>query len=332
MAEPSTRDDVADVILADVGGTNARFAVLTARGLGPVTTLAVHDYPSFADAVAALAKRHPECRAIRRAFLALAGVIDGDHCALTNSAWIVERSELCSRFGWTDVRMINDFEAVAWSLPHLSRDHLHQIGGHEPATGAPMVALGPGTGLGVAGCVPDETGDFVLRSEGGHVTVPSGSVREDAVIALLRQRLGHVSAERVVSGQGLEHLYRAIRTIDAQPAPDRTAPEITRAAVSGECTTSRAALDLFCALLGEMAGNFALSFDARGGIFIAGGIARHIVDHLSRSDFRSRFDAKGRMSRYVAPIPVYLILHDNPAFVGMQALAERQVRRASERT
>ena len=325
-------DDRADVILADVGGTNARFAVLTGDGLGPVTTMAVRDHPSFTDAVAAFAVRHPECGSARHAFLALAGAIDGDRCALTNSSWIVERGELRSRFGWTDVRMINDFEAVAWSLPHLGRDHLHQIGGHDPAVGAPMVALGPGTGLGVAAWVPGDTGAFVLRSEGGHVTVPGSSVREDAVIALLRQRVGHVSAERVVSGQGLEHLYQAIRTIDAQPAPDRTAPEITRAAMSGECATSGAALDLFCAMLGEMAGNFALSFAARGGVFIAGGIARHIVDHLSRSDFRSRFDAKGRMSRYVAPIPVYLILHDNPAFIGMQVLAGRNVRHAVGRT
>lgn len=331
MAEPPLPDDHADVLLADVGGTNARFALLTRLGLGPITTVAVRDHASFTDAVAAFSARHPDAGSVRRAYLALAGVIERDRCALTNSGWIVDRCELRDRFGWNDVRLINDFEAVAWSLPHLVRGDLHQIGGHAPVTGAPMAALGPGTGLGVAAYVPAATGDVVLRSEGGHITVPGSSTREDAVIALLRQRLGHVSAERVVSGQGLEHLYQAIQAIDALAAPDRSAPEITRAANAGECTTSRATLDLFCALLGEIAGDFALTFDARGGVFIAGGIVRHIVEPLSRSDFRTRFEAKGRMSGYLAPIPVYLVLHDNPAFVGMQGLVARDTRHAAGR-
>ena len=143
-----------------------------------------------------------------------------------------------------------------------------------------MVVLGPGTGLGVAAYVPCAAGGFVLRSEGGHGTMPSGSLREDAIIENLRQRFGHVSAERVLSGQGLENLYRAIASIDALTVPERTAAEITQAAVEGSCATSRAALDMFCAMLGEVAGNFALSFGAQGGVFIAGGIVPQIRDYL----------------------------------------------------
>jgi glucokinase len=148
-------------------------------------------------------------------------------------------------------------------------------------------------------------------------------VREDAVIEYLRQRYGHVSVERLLSGPGLENLYRAIAAIDAEAMPNRNAAEITRAALEGRCTTSRAALDMFCALLGEVAGNFALSFGARGGVFIAGGITAHLRDFLPQSAFRARFEAKGRMKHYVEPIPAYLILHDDPAFIGLKALAVR---------
>jgi glucokinase len=244
---------------------------------------------------------------------------------------VVDAAELCARFGFAGIHLVNDFEAIAWSLPHLTRNDLRVVGGREPATQAPMVVLGPGTGLGVAAYVPRENGGFVLGSEGGHTTMPSGSLREDAIIETLRQRYGHVSAERVLSGRGLENLYRAIASIDALTVPERRAAEITQAAVEESCATSRAALDLFCALLGEVAGNFALSFSAQGGVFIAGGIAPHLRDYLPRSPFRSRFEAKGRMSHYLQPIPVYLILHDDPAFIGLRSLAARRAWRAAGR-
>jgi glucokinase len=187
-----------------------------------------------------------------------------------------------------------------------------------------MLALGPGTGLGVAAYVPRENGAFVLRSEGGHSTMPSGSPREDAIIENLRRRFGHVSAERVLSGQGLENIYRAIADIDSVAVPERTAAEIMQAALAGRCPTSRAALDTFCAMLGDVAGNFALSYGAQGGVFIAGGIMPRLRDHLPRSQFRSRFETKGRLSEYLKTIPVYLILQDDPAFIGLASLAARR--------
>ena len=269
-----------------------------------------------------------ERAAIRSAIFAVAGVVTGERCALTNNPWVVDAAELRARFGFTGISIINDFEAIAWSLPHLTGDDLRTVGGREPAAQAPMVVLGPGTGLGVAAYVPREKGGFVLRSEGGHTTMPSGSLREDAIIENLRQRFGHVSAERVLSGHGLENLYRAIASIDVLTVPERTAAEITQAAVEGRCATSRAALDMFCAMLGEVAGNFALSFGAQGGVFIAGGIVPHLRDYLPRSQFRPRFEAKGRMRQYVEAIPVYLILHDDPAFIGLQSLAARRAWRA----
>ncbi len=317
----SIRESVERTILGDVGGTNARFAVLAADVLGPIEHMAVRDHAQFADALAVILERQSDRATIRRAIFGVAGAVEGNRCALTNNPWVVDAAELYRRFGLTRVHIINDFEALAWSLPYLAGEDIAKIGGGAPLTATPMAVLGPGTGLGVAAYVPREERALVLHSEGGHVTIPSGSLREDAIIEKLRQQFGHVSAERALSGQGLENLYRAIASVDALTVPERSAAGITQAALEGNCAGSRAALDTFCAMLGDVAGNFALSFGAQGGVFLAGGIVPHIGDYLTRSQFRTRFDAKGRMQRYVEAIPVYLILHDDPAFFGLRSLA-----------
>jgi glucokinase len=328
MTDASARDPVERTILADVGGTNVRFALLRNGVLGPIEHMAVRDHKLFTDALAIFMARQTDRAATRNAIFAIAGAVAGERCALTNNPWVVDAAELRARFGFTGIHIVNDFEAIAWSLPHLTRDDLRIVGGREPAAGAPMVVLGPGTGLGVAVYVPREKGGLVLRSEGGHSTMPCASLREDAIIETLRQQFGHVSAERVLSGHGLENLYRAIASIDLLTVPERSAAEITQAAVEETCATSRAALDIFCAMLGEVAGNFALSFGAQGGVFIAGGIIPYLRDYLPLSQFRARFEAKGRMRQYVEAIPVHLILRDDPAFIGLQSLAARRAWRA----
>ena len=320
MAKPSNRN-AAPIVLADVGGTNVRFAVLTGGVLGPVLHLAVRDHAQFSDALAVFLDRQSDRATIRSAIFAVAGVVTGERCDITNYPWVVDGAELRARFGFTSIRVVNDFEAVAWALPHLASGDLRKLGGDEPAADAPMLALGPGTGLGVAAYVPGAHGGSVLRSEAGHATLPSGSPREDDIVKSLRYRFGHVSAERVLSGGGLENLYRAIAEIDQVTVPERSAADITQAALSGRCPTSRAALDTFCALLGEVAGNLALAFRAEGGVFIAGGIVSHIGDFLPRSQFRARFEAKGRFRAYLAIIPVYVILYGDPALIGLRALA-----------
>jgi glucokinase len=201
---------------------------------------------------------------------------------------------------------------------------VRQIGGGQPKPRAPMVVLGAGTGLGVAAHVPVGQGAAVLHSEGGHAALASSSPREDAIIAALRKQFGHVSAERALSGHGLENLYRAIAALDDATVPERGAAAIVEAALAGLCPTSLAALEAFSAFFGTVAGDFALAFGAQGGVYIAGGIAAHLRNYLPGSQFRVRFDAKGRMSRYVAAIPVYLILHEDPAFLGLRSLAARQ--------
>jgi glucokinase len=317
-------DESEAVLLADVGGTNVRFAVLGQAGLGAITHMAVNDYQNFADGVAAFMALQPNSIAIRHALFGVAGVVEDGRCALTNNAWVVDTAELRRRFGFAGSHIVNDFEAVAWSLPLLAASNLRLIGGGLAKPGTPMAVLGPGTGLGVAGYIPGKEGGVVARSEGGHTTMPSGSPFEDAIFDQLRQKFGHVSAERVLSGSGLENLYHAIGLLKSVNVQERDAAAITRAGIAGSCAVSRAALDTFCALLGEFAGNFALSFDAQGGLFIGGGIAPHLRDYLPQSQFRPRFNAKGRMSRYLEAIPAYLILHEDPAFIGLQSLATRR--------
>ena len=310
------------MLLADIGGTNARFAVLTDGTVGMVSHLAVSDHGSFREALGVYLGRLPETGKMRAAILAVAGVVHSGHSALTNSSWVIDAAELRAAYGFLTVRLINDFEAVAWSLPVLSRDQLLQIGEGRPVAGAPLAALGPGTGLGMAFCLPHAAGHLVLSSEGGHSTMPGSSLREDAVIAYLRRRLGHVSAEYVLSGNGLENLHEALAALDNVVPPRRRAAEITRAGIAGTCPTSRAAVDMFCAMLGTVAGNLALTLGARGGIFIAGGILRQMPEYLVGSQFRARFEEKGRLGKYLEPIPTYLVLDRDAAFAGLRNLAE----------
>lgn len=317
-------DDLSDcALLADVGGTNVRFAVLKGGILGPITHLKAADYGKFADALDAFLASRDDRSPIPAAILGVAGVVEGERCALTNNPWVVAGGELSARFGFSRVRVINDFEALAWSLPRLNVGDVSKIGGSTVRARAPMIVLGPGTGLGVAAYVPDDRGDLVIRSEGGHATLSSSSPTEDAIIAKLRLQFGHASAERALSGDGLKNLYHAIVELESLQVPERSAAEITDAAIAGRCAASRTALDIFCSLLGGLAGNLALSFGAAGGVYVAGGIVSHMRDYLPKSQFRARFEAKGRFARYLKEIPVYLILHDDPAFLGLQALAAR---------
>ena len=189
-----------------------------------------------------------------------------------------------------EARIINDFEAVAYSLPSLAPPDLVGIGGGEAEAGAPMAVLGPGSGLGVACLVPGTEKHIVVSSEGGHATLAGANDREDEIIKHLRSRFGHVSAERVVSGDGLENIYQAIVALDGLALAPRSAADITKSALAGDCPVAHEALATFCAFLGSFAGNVALTFGARGGVYIAGGISPRIVDFLSRSEFRSRLE------------------------------------------
>lgn len=310
-------------LVGDIGGTNARFALLTADGLGAMRQFAVADHATVEDAIAAFLKGEMPAAPVGAAYLGIAAPVQGDRCKVVNSPWVIDGPALRRRFGLRTVAMVNDFEAVALALPHLRGTDLHPLGGGPPQAGAPMVVMGPGTGFGIAALLPHGEGAVPVASEGGHTTLAGGDRREDAIIDRLRKEFGHVSAERAVSGPGLENLYRAIAAVDGVEVEPRDARAITDAALAGACATSRAALDLFCALLGSVAGNFALTFRARGGVFVAGGIAPRIAEFLAKSAFRRRFEAKGRFEGYLKPVATNVVVRPDAAFVGLKALAER---------
>jgi glucokinase len=310
------------VLLGDIGATNARFALLSNGVLGPVSNFTVADFPRFSDVVRVFHVH--KCRSSAHdAVLAVAGPVNAGRCILTNSSWIIDPDELRREFGFARIDLCNDFAATALSLPHLTAADLFRVGCGEPVSGAPMAVLGPGTGLGVACLVPGAHAPVVIPSEGGHATMSGTGPREDAIIHYLRGRFGHVSAERVVSGMGLENLYRAVVELDGLEAPKRTAPEITRAGLDGACPISRLVLELFCGMLGTIAGNIALMFGARGGVFIAGGIVPRMTDFLARSEFRARFESKGRFRSYLQSVPTSVIIHPAATFVGLRTLAQR---------
>jgi glucokinase len=310
------------VLLGDVGATNARFTLLSNGVLGPIKYFAVADFPRFIDVLNAFLKGDGGQLSVNEAVLAVAGPVDEGRCVLTNCSWTIDARELRAAFDFAKVHVCNDFEAAALSLPYLTGEDLYQLGDGASVRGAPMAVLGPGTGLGVACLVPGSDSSIVIASEGGHATMAAISHREDAIIDYLRRQFGHVSAERVVSGVGLENLYRAVVAIDGIDAPERDAAEITKAALA-DCPVARMALELFCAMLGTIAGNVALMFGARGGVYIAGGIAPRIADFMARSEFRARFEHKGRFRTYLEAIPSSIIVHPAATFVGLRTIARR---------
>ncbi len=311
------------ILLADIGGTNARFAVFAGGKLGKVERYAVADHKDLAAAVTAFIATRDQRHEIRSAFLGVAGPVESGRCEIVNSRWLIDAQALRTALGFATVRLLNDFEAIAWSLRKLEPGDIHPIGGGHAQPGAPMVVLGAGTGLGIAALLPGDR-DLVIATEGGHASLPANTDREDAVIALLRRQFGRVSAERTLSGPGLQNLYRSIAVLDHVDVPTRTAAEITKAALAGTCPVSKAALDMFCAMLGTVAGDLALLFRARGGIYLAGGIVPRITDYVARSEFRTRFEAKGRVRAYLETIPVSVILHRDPAFLGLVSIIERE--------
>ena len=289
--------------------------------MGPIEVRAVADYPRAADAVADFVERHRQSGPIMAAAIGVAGPVEDGRCDFTNSDWVVDAAELRAEFGFRQVRVVNDFEATAWSLTRLAPSDLFSLGGGSGRKGAPQVVLGPGTGLGVACLVPGSPPN-VIATEGGHASLATTDQRQDGIVQHLRTRFAHISAERALSGDGLVNLHDAIAAIDRLSVPNRDSQQITEAALDGSCPVCREVLDMFCALLGAFAGDMALMFGARGGVFIAGGIAPRFTDHLARSAFRAHFEAKGRLRDYLAAIPVHVILQPHPAFIGLAALLE----------
>ena len=305
-------------LVADVGGTNARFALVTGDR-GRPHSQAVLPTAGHAD-LAAAARSYLDRvgrPAVAEAAVAIATPIEGDRVRMTNSAWSFSIEATRRQLGLSQLLMLNDWEAMALAAPVLAGDELLQVGRGEPVAAAPRALLGPGTGLGVSALVRSRHGAWVpIAGEGGHVTLAPTDEREADILRITRRRHAHVSAERLVSGMGLENLYQAIAMLDGVEAQDWSAADISRRGLDGEDAQCAEAVATFCALLGNVAGNLALTLGARGGVYVGGGIVRRLGGYFERSPFREKFEAKGRFADYLARVPTYVILADNPALTG----------------
>ena len=297
------------ILIADIGGTNARFALVEGGEIHAETYLKVADFLGPVEA----ARHYLEGRGKRpsRAAFAVAGPVTGaDAFELTNHPWKFSISRTRQALGLAWFSLINDFHAVALGVLDAAPGSIRQIGGGTAVQNGNIGVLGPGTGLGMASLVFDPHHGYVaVPGEGAHATVPVNSAREFAVVErLLREKYSHVSVERVCSGKGLVNLYGALRAIDGRELPELAPEDITAKALSGECEVCREALTLMMGFLGRVAGNLALTINATGGIYFAGGILPKLgASYVESSRLRGSFTAKGRFTAYVDRIPTFLI-------------------------
>jgi glucokinase len=308
----------AAILVADIGGTNARFGVWHKNALHFEQVLKCASYSGPA---AAAGKYLQDLRAAhtlpvpRVAAFAVAAPLLSDRVALTNNGWDFSAAETRAALGLERLMFLNDFTALALAVPELKAD------------GAPIGVIGPGTGLGVSGLLWNEGQCLALQGEGGHATIPPVDEREMAVVSRIHRQYSHVSAERILSGDGLELLHRTLAQLDDLPPGELSAEEITRRACDGSDARCAATVSMFCGWLGTVAGNLALTLNARGGVYVGGGIVPRLGSFFATSPFRSRFEAKGRYTTFLASIPVYVIMAEYPALSGcVQAFAHTSPR------
>ena len=310
----------APVLIADLGGTNLRFALTDGKATREEAWMEGDRFGTLDEAVTAYLTQIGRNDAPDRAIFAVAGPSDAQTMVFTNRNWTVPVAPLRDRFGLKQLAVVNDFAAVAYALPHLTPADYRPVGPQRPGLPGPMVAIGPGTGLGVGLIVPDRGGIKVVPGEGGHATLAAQNALEDRVIGYLRNLYGHVSAERALSGAGLADLHDAVCAVEGLAAR-----RLDAASIVAEAETDpgcRAAIGLFTDFLATVSGDLALTAAASGGVYIAGGMVPKIGALFDGDRFRRRFTAKGRLAGYLDPIPVRLITHREPALLGLSLSAE----------
>lgn len=322
------------VLLADIGGTNARFALADTGATMPllvesVREFAVADFPSLGDAARhyldAIEPTPLDDAGIHRGVFAVAGRVEGDQARITNHPWVISRSRIQAALGFDDLQLINDFAAQAMAILLLDGDALVPVGG---ATAKPVHAsvdrtyavLGPGTGLGVGALIVRDGRAYPLETEGGHVSFPPGTPEEISILKRLSAQFGRVSNERLICGPGLVNIHRALSEIAGEdPGPMRPA-DITARAAEGDVRCMRA-IDVFCAVFGAIAGDLVLTTGAWDGVYLTGGLVPKMLQALQHSGFRQRFEHKGRFSSNMAAVPTLAVVHPHPGLLGAAALA-----------
>ncbi|KWK00107.1 glucokinase [Burkholderia stagnalis] len=331
MSEATLRDDplarcmmhaAEPRLLADIGGTHARFALETAHdGIGGVRVYRCGDHAGIADAVRAFLRDAGGAR-VRHAAIAIANPVDGDFVSMTNHHWRFSIDATRRALGFDTLHVVNDFSALAMAVPHLSDEQRRPVGGGAAAPGGAIGVLGAGTGLGVAALVRAGDAWVPLSGEGGHASFAPADEREDHVLRLARTRWPHVSFERLAAGPGIAVIHAALAARDARAARETDSAAIIERALAGDARCI-ATLDCFCGMLGTFAGNLALTLGATGGIYIGGGVVPRLGALFDASPFRARFEAKGRFAGYLAKIPTFVITAPHPAFAGVSRMLAR---------
>lgn len=304
-------------LVGDVGGTNARFALVDTEGrVRNLHVFEARKYASLTEVIAEYLERTVGRKRPPRAVVAVAGPVMDGEIEFTNLDWQVSEGDLLATFDFEAVKLINDFAGQALACPLLTADDLRPLGPRlRGGSDCPMVVMGAGTGFGVAGLARGDRGDLPLATEGGHAAFAPTDDVEFLAWKRLKAEHGRVSIERLLSGRGLYDLYLTLAEMKgAQPflADQRAVMEAGNAGDELAAET----LDRFCGILGSVAGDLALSFGARGGVFISGGIAPRMAERLVAGPFRERFEAKGRLRPYLEQIPTSLVLHPYPAIIG----------------
>ncbi|TQV89686.1 glucokinase [Aliikangiella coralliicola] len=312
-------------IVADIGGTNARFGLVTTfnKENQQFTVENQQTYPSaefdgVEQAVACYRETLDE-KSIEGACLAVAGPVAGERIRLTNLNWDICVPSTRRKLGFSNLQIINDFAAYAYAIQYLEQGHLRTINQGNGIKGSPIAVLGPGTGFGVAALVTQNHRVNVLASEGGHMSLAANTALQAAIKEQLSRKYSLVSVERVFSGPGLRHLYHALAAVEGRTARQLSTAEISRHALAGTDEMCQRTLALFCSWLGGVTGDLALALGARGGVFLGGGILPRIADFLIDSDFKRAFRAKDQMSHYLEDIPVQLVTEGNSALLGAAA-------------
>ncbi|WP_322033423.1 bifunctional transcriptional regulator/glucokinase [Paraburkholderia sp. J76] len=312
-------------LLADIGGTNARFALETGPGeIGQVRVYPCAQYPGVAEVIQQYLKDNKIGR-VNHAAIAIANPVDGDQVRMTNHDWTFSIEATRRALGFDTLLVVNDFTALAMALPGLTDSQRVQVGGGQRRQNSVIGLLGPGTGLGVSGLIPADDRWIALGSEGGHASFSPQDEREDIVLQFARKKWPHVSFERVCAGPGLELIYRALAARDKKKlAADLGTAEVVQRAHDGEALAVET-VECFCGILGSFAGNIAMTLGSLGGIYIGGGVVPRLGDLFTRSSFRQRFEAKGRFDAYLANVPTYVITAEYPAFLGVSAILAEQL-------
>ncbi|MCA1244549.1 glucokinase [Stappia stellulata] len=309
------------VLVADIGGTNARFALVAAADAptGAAARVPTADHAGFFEAARAALPLEGATRP-RSAVLAVAGPVTGERIPLTNADWVIEPRKLMAELDLDRVLVLNDFEAQALALPGLDGDHLQQIGPGTRIAQAPQVVLGPGTGLGAAAMIHAAGRWVPVPGEGGHVELGPVSAEDYRVWPHIERVGGRIGAEQIISGSGLLRLARAVCAAEGATRDFSAPGDVTSAADAGDEIANRT-LALFAHALGRVAGDFALTFLARGGVFLGGGIPPRIERHLVDGGYRAAFEAKVPHDALMATIPTFLVRHDAPALEGLADFA-----------